>query len=456
MGMTEDARQKAIAKAITAINEPGVKSQSVKIPEYRDGKEGPFPVIDIPVEAAVYNPRSHRIRAQLEGHPKGQVIQDDPFSDEAQNAIAEILRQTSNYVALKDEIGASGQKYWGIVTSAGLLVNANTRLAALRELDHTHIMVAVLPSTATDADIRKLELELQVQRDWRQDYTFTNELLFIAELIKDGQKASRIADSMNEPADHVDKCLRMLANVREIQQMGKKIRLEWFDDQKQSLEDLDTRLQRLRAISPGAVEPEKQKGFFVLLLKLGYSPMRGILKDGVVEDELLPRIAEIGGIGPRLAAIIEDGEAAIPAPEDDGTSLLGDDEDADGRITLAPMNRILAESFGDNKVSITDGAKTLSKDRGDLVAELEKALETSIEAERLTAKQTKKLDTPVAQLRDAVKKAKSAYESFAKAQGEPGFQEGGFGYQLRKLKKEVERLESLTAPKDQKQLGKSE
>src|SRR5947209_2225104 len=93
-----------------------------------------FPLVRLGLEYLLLNPRSHRIRAQLESDMQTDLIRDDPFSDEAQEALARILRETEGFARLKTNLAEEGQRDAGIVTSAGILVNANTRAVALREL----------------------------------------------------------------------------------------------------------------------------------------------------------------------------------------------------------------------------------------------------------------------------------------------------------------------------------
>jgi len=183
MGMSEEARRAAVTMARQAYHEADGPRESIQLP-YKDRTEGPFPVINVPVGAVVFNPRSHRIKSQLESHPRAHLVESDPYSDEAQQVIHEILAATENFDALKENLSDQGQRESGVVTRDGLLVNANRRLAALRELGVDYVRAALLPSDADDHAIDRLELELQVQLELKQDYTFTNELIFLDELQK--------------------------------------------------------------------------------------------------------------------------------------------------------------------------------------------------------------------------------------------------------------------------------
>ena len=73
MTMTAEARREAIEKAMQAFAEPGSPKEAIQLP-YKDGHGGPYPVISVPVEAVLFNPRSHRIKSQLESHPKRDLI----------------------------------------------------------------------------------------------------------------------------------------------------------------------------------------------------------------------------------------------------------------------------------------------------------------------------------------------------------------------------------------------
>lgn len=264
MGMSTEARREAVEKAMQAFAEPGTGKESIQLP-YKDGKEGPFPVIKVPVDAVLFNPRSHRIKAQLESNPKRHLVAENPYSDEAQTIIRKILVKTEGFKALKGNLSEYGQRDAGVVTRDGLLVNANTRLAALRELGDDYIRAAVLPSDADEHAIDRLELELQVQRDFKQDYTFTNELIFIDELLKNhGYGEEKAAKALNWAAsgddkelkrgkDRVRQATRLYALVRYIQSLSEgAIPLTFFDDKRQALIDLDDKYESLKFPTPAA------------------------------------------------------------------------------------------------------------------------------------------------------------------------------------------------------------
>ena len=56
MGLSAQARQEAIKKAINALDESGSVKEAIRLP-YKGGSEGPFDIIKVPVDAVLFNPR---------------------------------------------------------------------------------------------------------------------------------------------------------------------------------------------------------------------------------------------------------------------------------------------------------------------------------------------------------------------------------------------------------------
>ena len=214
-----------------------------------------LPVINLSLDSVLLNPESHRIRAQIESHPESKVVEDHPHSERAQAIIEKILSETSEFRVLVDSLRENGQLDAGIVTHAGVLVNGNTRAVALREIGVEYIRVGVLPRGATEREITELEARLQLSRDLKQDYTLTNELLFIKEQIDFGTDAedlaillgkaqSRSTQHLNRGVAEIEKSLRILQHIREVQASSHEtIPLTFFDDHESALFGGRQRLQ---------------------------------------------------------------------------------------------------------------------------------------------------------------------------------------------------------------------
>jgi hypothetical protein len=178
--LPEQARRDLIARHLAALDRDR-EAERRSLP-WKQGRKL-MPVIEISVDDVVLNPKSHRIRAQLESHEDRAVVESDPFTEPAQAIITNILASTEEYPALRDNLREEGQREPGVVTRMGVLVNGNTRVVALRELRRRYIRLIVLPEDAGPQEIDRLELQLQMQREFKQDYTFTNQLLAVNDMI---------------------------------------------------------------------------------------------------------------------------------------------------------------------------------------------------------------------------------------------------------------------------------
>jgi hypothetical protein len=88
---TPQARAQIVADALETANaQPDAGRIRLS---WKDG-EYTAPV-KIPPSSVVLDPRSHRIRSQLEFPAQQDVVARDPFSEDARNVIAEILRSPS-------------------------------------------------------------------------------------------------------------------------------------------------------------------------------------------------------------------------------------------------------------------------------------------------------------------------------------------------------------------------
>ncbi|MGC5410430.1 transcriptional regulator, partial [Streptomyces sp. DT225] len=123
-----------------------------------------------------------------------------------------------------------------------ILVNGNTRAAALRELGVPEIRVAVLPDSCTWADINRVELSLQLRHDTRRPYSYINRLLTIDEQVEAGRPLKevardfRIRESTAEQDLWVLSCLRDLSDRSAAE--GVQLRLLDFEDAQERLREV--------------------------------------------------------------------------------------------------------------------------------------------------------------------------------------------------------------------------
>ena len=451
MTMTLEARREAIEKAMLAFVEEGSAKEAISLP-YKDGQGGPYPVISVPVDAVLLNPHSHRIRSQLESHPQRQVVHDAPFSDEAQLVIYTLLKVTEGFEPLKANLSEYGQRDPGVVTRDGLLVNANTRLVALRELGFDYIRAAVLPSDADEHAIDRLELELQVRLDFKQDYTFTNELIFINELLNThGYSEEKTAKALNWAAssdekelrrgkERVRQSVRLYAAIRHIQGLSEgAIPLTFFDDKRQALIDLDDKDQALKGSDPDGAERVRNSRIIGLLAGSYYRELRSI-DTGHAVDTLLLRLDEKDSLGGEPETLLSSA-ATPPGQRDEGAALLGGGESATSSDPdLLPLVSLMARSYGKEDVELPSG-KTCNRDG--LLQEVAEAVGEAAEEVQARKRASRNLSGPVRDLEEAVARARSAAEGFQEVHNTPGFNNGKFKYHTNKLRTQVTALEKL-------------
>jgi hypothetical protein len=110
MAINEQTRKERIQQALAALPPD---HETLRIP-WRGQRER-VPLIRIGLDSTVLNPRSHRIRAQLESNASiNATIEQDPDSDEAQAALSDLLRATLGFDRLKQNLSDDGQKEPGI------------------------------------------------------------------------------------------------------------------------------------------------------------------------------------------------------------------------------------------------------------------------------------------------------------------------------------------------------
>ncbi|MFH9354389.1 ParB N-terminal domain-containing protein [Kitasatospora sp. NPDC017646] len=226
--------------------------ESVKI-EWR-GRDLNVEVIDMPTDSLYYNAGTHRIRAQRSHDPKLDASLDaSPWSPESQDYLHHLLQaKPSNphetdpdFTELKKSIADFGQNDPGLITRDGILVNGNTRRAALKELGHQTIRVGVLPGDATWADISAVELSLQLRKDHRRDYSYINRLLAIEEQVALGRPIGSVAHDFRSNAAACEQDLWILSCIREMIERSSDgevaLRLVDFEEHQEKLKELRRR-----------------------------------------------------------------------------------------------------------------------------------------------------------------------------------------------------------------------
>jgi hypothetical protein len=217
------ANRSLVEQRLKEVREAGGVPETIKV-EFR-GQLVNVEVIDMPVMQLFYNPGTHRIRAQRSHDLEKEVaLEADPWGEEGQGYLHFLLtrlpadpdKRDPRFDELKDSLRDYKQLEPGLITREGILVNGNTRRAALKELVHPTIRVGVLPASCTWADIHAVELTLQLRQDHRRDYSYINHLLALEEQLALGRSLADIARDFHTTPQQCDRDAWILGELREL------------------------------------------------------------------------------------------------------------------------------------------------------------------------------------------------------------------------------------------------
>jgi hypothetical protein len=384
-------------------------------------------VIQMKADEVLLNHRSHRIRSQLEGDPEWEIAKSDPTSESAQRIVSYHVRHArkeDEFEDLKASLRQEGQNVPGVMTYDGVLVNANTRAVAMRELEDPEsriIRVAVLPKTTQQDEIGLLELRLQMQKELKVDYTLTNGLLFIEELsndrgMSDAAIAAELRDFPKEPkkgAAEVAMRLKFLDLLRTMQRIPKEpLKLHQFDSLKlQHLRDVFANYQRLLEQDHDRARIYLEN--FLLSVLVGVTSVHQIrvIDPEFIRTYMLPSLEEDELIGQFAVQLASAPDESKVTPQ--GASALigkGSSVDEEGASVISLINAVAGRH---HTVKVPGSNITLEqKDVADAIRE---ALVTGIKDKRREERQTDRIEAPIEAVKSATREVGKASEALRTA-----------------------------------------
>lgn len=189
--------------------------------------------VEVAVDWVRFSTLNHRTRAeQMQAiHRSGEpnLFKLDPLGKKAQDAQYKILKDQEGFDALKADLLERGQQDLAVITADGILINGNRRSAALKSLyeddkvmDRRYVRCLVLPDDATPAELLDLEAELQVARDFKEDYSWVNEAMLIEELFeREGKDFGRVAHRMHRSESDVRSQYEKLQQLHQLVALSK-------------------------------------------------------------------------------------------------------------------------------------------------------------------------------------------------------------------------------------------
>ncbi len=199
------SRVALIAKRVAASDETNV------LHDFR-GTSAKLPVIRLALGALVYrmeNCRTYSDQRDLiakrkldEGHfEKGQELL--AVQREQHSLLSKLAKKGTGSVSpIIDELKKDGQRDPILISDAGVVINGNRRLAAMRELFHensdpnaafSHIQCMVLPEDTTPIEIDDIEATLQARKQTKLDYDWIGDAQLVQRQIRNGKTTAEIA-----------------------------------------------------------------------------------------------------------------------------------------------------------------------------------------------------------------------------------------------------------------------
>lgn len=412
-------------------------------------------VISMPVEMLYFNPDTHRIRAQRTLDPeRNRLIEEDPWGQAAQDYLHELLRQRPanpdqidpDYTALKDELDDVGQREPGIVSPHGVLVDGNTRAAALIDLGAQNIRVGVLPDDTSRRDINTVELSLQLRKDRRRDYSYINRLIAIDEELGRGRTEADVAKDFNIKLATLQRdrwVYREILNAIERSRTddGATLRLVDFEQHQEKLRELHRDYTKAAGTDPDAAKRLLQSRLAMVLLDFPKTTLRLAEADfhtryleSRLPDDLRPQ-----GQASAPVAVLGIPEMTLPDPS--GASAA-----AEALTTrLLQAKAITLDGGGSPPVEVAVAAEVMRKAR--------ETFDVAVKMAGQNAELVKRQTAVPERLTDAAEYVTQCANEFAEARARRALDEEAFDDALIVLRDSLEVLarqaaRTFTAPGD--------
>lgn len=199
--------------------------------EYQNAAQQ-LPVIRVPIELPIYRLANGRTRTEqlkyIRQHQSAATFfangQENQDAQQAQHELLDAFSKegTTSIMPIAKVLEEGRQTEPILTTSSGVVVNGNRRLAAMRELyaagdvaytEFTHINCMVLPTSASDKEIKEIEVRLQMQPETKLAYTWVNEALTIKDLMQSGFTREEITRDMRKDIREVLAMLQALGHA---------------------------------------------------------------------------------------------------------------------------------------------------------------------------------------------------------------------------------------------------
>ena len=421
-----ETRSEVIENALKEYRESGQK-RTQRI-EFR-GVAKELEVITLNPSIPLLRRENSRLRAQLLSHPKKSLVDEDPYSEEAQEVLAQLLRGTERFKELKKNLGDYNQAEPGIIARDGRLVNGNTRLTAIRDMGVNRFDVAVLPSDANDEDFFEIEMSLQLRPTVHQDYTFTNQLLLIEatyERTRNDELTFQYLQWKRDGAKRLKKSLGYLEIIKDVRKLNPSLSYAFFDSKQELIKNLYEGYSSLLKDSAAEAEKFKQTRILGVLMGLNKDEVRAMDED-FFEDEVIPGFGEDELDGYLTSSVSPVGE------QDPLDQLVGTEQNSVTVNFDKLLNDVASQVIGEDGL-VDDGL--IEENFKPLYNTMRSSARRIIE-DRVAAEMRAE---PIEYLNDVTKKVQDLAERIPELFSDANFDDAKFKYQARQTQQALQAL----------------
>jgi hypothetical protein len=415
-----ESTEKLVADRVRAALAEGGGQESLQI-EWRESPKS-LPVISMPLGLLLYNPDTHRIKAQRDFDANGDTaIQNRPWGPEAQKYLDFLLSALPNdpskmdpaFDKLREDLESYGQKEPGIITPSGILVNGNSRCAALRRGSTQQMRVAVLPPDWGWLDVATVERELQMRKDFRREYSFVNTLIALDEAIRDvgaeaAIKSFRMTKTGFNRSVWVLQTLRDLVD-RSVSGEGSFLNLREFENDQGKLEELYRSYGATSKVDPVAAEIMKESRLLTLLLDKSKTDIR-FVTERFIPDHLEKNLKSIG-----MSEVSSSQTVVVP----------GLDRELPAEPAGVQQAKGLVDAVAKLKAQMNSTDEKTRRDSLAKITAFDRIVETALDAAGKSARLKKTQQAAIEQVNDAADSLEGAVLAVADARSKQALDEVG-------------------------------
>ena len=392
-------------------------------------EERELPVVEVEVSWVRFSTLNHRTKAEqlrkITHSGQADLFTADPLGPLAQQAQYEILSSQAGFPEIKADLAERGQQEHAVITAEGVLINGNRRAAALQSLLHDdnnmrarYIRCLVLPADATPTELILLETELQVAKDFKQDYSWVNQALLIEELYNQNDRSfERVAAIMHRPVKEVREDYEKIQQVNQLVDLagGKWLHID-FEPNESAFDEL---AQYIRNKTDEEKESTRAVYFLGTLAGVNYRDLRHLRRPDcrdLVHSELIgdPLLSQVI----QLADSLERGQSN--ADDDLLDDILGKGSSSN---SVSSVLNLLACQDKDAPVALPDGTQA---ELVDVLAEIARAVKKAADEAAEQKKDQSAVSAPIMRLEQAIQNIERAQETIDHARALPGWEEAKF------------------------------